>query len=94
MRSSWSLTAPMRPRNSGSSSGARRAVLLSGRERPTAGLGVLVTLAIVLLLVLSERFRDPAGPAAPDWGPVLADAHRLITFSVSVTRFLFIRPKL
>jgi hypothetical protein len=69
-------------------------LLAVGRERPTAGLGVLVTLAIVLLLVLSERFRDPAGPAAPDWGPVLADAHRLITFSVSVTRFLFIRPKL
>ena len=66
----------------------------SAGQRPTAGVGVIVTLPLVLLLVLAERLRDPAGPAAADWGPVLADAHRLITFSVSVTRFLFIRPKL
>jgi hypothetical protein len=69
-------------------------LLAVGRERPTARVSVIVTLAIVLLLVLAEGLRDPAGPAAPDWSPVLADAHRLITFSVSVTRFLFIRPKL
>ena len=94
MRHRDALFPDLGPAAAGPVDAVEHLLLAVGRERPTARVGVIVTLALVLLLVLAERLRHPAGPAAADWGPVLADAHRLITFSVSLTRLRFIRPKL